>query len=179
MHVLFSLWNDINEIPYININLKNDYIEKNFVDMNWNQELGIIDCSNTLVISTVTEDHNEISSHAYKNKIPYIIFTNNYPTTQGAYLTIKKILSHSYHISRINKLFDFHYIPSSYKTHILNMYEYFEFPPIYLDRQITRWNDYFSQHGCKDPIFEKEEDYLSSFIESQLSYTFICFLKLK
>lgn len=176
---IISLCNDVNNEPYINMNLKNTYIQTNFIDINWSQKLGLIDCTTTLVISPKLEDHHAIASHAYNHKIPYIIFTNNYPTTQGSFLTIKKILSHNYHISRNNSVVDFHYIPNSYKTHILNMYEYFEFPPVYKDRQVTRWNDYFSEHGCKDPIFEKEDDYLSSFIEYQLSYTFICFLKLK
>ena len=178
---IVSLYKDINTKPYINIhlNVNNKCRLQNFTDINWTEEIGHETCKSTLVINANNDDHYPIVSHAYQHNISNLIFTNNYPTTQGNCLTVKKILSNKYHLTKTNDTVDYRYIPSEFKNHLKQTYDYYEFPPIYLNRQLTRWNDYFSEHNCKYPLFEKEEGFLYLFNQKQLDYTFICLLKLK
>lgn len=180
---LVSLYKDINNKSYVNVNVnvnvKSEYRLQNFTDINWTEEIGYETCKSTLVINVSNEDHYPIVNHAYQHNISNLIFTNNYPTTQGNCLTVKKILTNKYHLTKTNDTVHYHYIPSEFKNHLKQTYDYYEFPPIYLDRQLTRWNDYFNEHNCKYPLFEKNADFLYIFNESQLDYTFICLLKLK
>lgn len=177
---VISVSADMNNNSYIRISFKREYKLDNFINIDWTKELGSDFCNNTLVITTGNEDVYSIVCHAFHHNIPHLMFTNNYPTTQGNCLTLKKILSNKYHITRTNNTHEghFHSIPCIYKSNVINMYDYYEFPPIYLDCKITRWNDYFKEHNCKLPIFEREEDYLHLFIKTQLCYTFICFIKM-
>jgi hypothetical protein len=154
-----------------------DYRRKDFNDHDWTKELGD-DCKNTLVFIDDHQNNYLRLKHAHKHNIPHVIFEDNYPTTQGDVLSLKKILSNDYHILDVpyngrTK----HEIPSNYKTDVLEMCNYTECPPIYLDTNITRWGDNFSDHNCKTPLYTDNEPWLNEFKKNQLDYTFIAYVK--
>ena len=109
-----------------------------------------------------------------------MIFEDNYPTTHGDVLSLKKILSAPYHIMESNGRKRIQQIPTHYKPNVLSMCDYFECPPVYLDTDTTRWNDKFEDHQCKPPLY-KSVDFpsLEIFKKEQLKYGFIALCKLK
>jgi len=156
-----------------------DYRTKDFLEHNWLEELGIEGCKNTLAFIDDHQDNYLRLKHAHLNKISHIIFEDNYPTTHGDILSLKKILSDNYHIIDVDGVKTTHLIPDSYKEDVLQMCNYVECPPIYLDTKVTRWNDSFESHGCKPPIFNEYKESLHYFKEEQLDYTFIGYVKVK
>lgn len=161
------------------ISQKADYRTKDFLEHDWLEELGDEGCKNTLAFIDDHQNNYLRLKHAYNNKISHIIFEDNYPTTHGDVLSLKKILSDNYHIIDVNGIQTSYPIPDNYKSEVLKMCDYFECPPIYLDSKVTRWNDSFEMHGCKTPIFNEYNEKLHYFKEEQLDYTFIGYVKVK
>ena len=167
----------LNNIIYKSTNI--DYRTKDFNDHDWTHELGD-DCKNTIAFIDDHQNNYLRLQHAHKHNIPHVIFEDNYPTTQGDVLSIKKILSNNYHILDTPSTGRHaHDIPYYYKQHVLEMCNYSECPPIYLDTKITRWGDNFSDHNCKPPIYSDNEEWLSEFKKNQLDYTFIAYVNVK
>ena len=154
-----------------------DYRTRDFNDHDWIAELGIETCKNTLAFIDDHQNNYNRLQHAYKHSIGHIIFEDNYPTTNGDVLSLKKILSNNYHIINTNGIKTSHSIPDHYKNDVLQMCEYTECPPIYLDTNITRWGDTFEEHNCKPAMFNKYEKWLDIFQKEQLDYTFIAYVK--
>jgi hypothetical protein len=153
------------------------YRTKDFSDHDWTEELGD-DCKNALAFIDDHQNNYLRLKHAFKHNIPHMIFEDNYPTTQGDVLSLKKILMNNHYVIDVNKSKTIHTIPLDYKSDVLNMCNYAECPPIYLDTQITRWGDDFSYHDCKPPIFSNQEEWLKGFITNQLDYTFIAYVSM-
>jgi hypothetical protein len=154
-----------------------DYRKKDFLEHNWLEELGLEGCKNTLAFIDDHQDNYLRLKHAHANKITHVIFEDNYPTTHGDVLSLKKILSNNYHIIDIYGVQTRYTIPDNYKYDVLQMCDYIECPPIYLDSKVTRWNDSFEIHNCKPPIFAEYNESLQYFKEEQLDYTFIGYVK--
>lgn len=161
------------------ISQKVDYRTKDFLEHDWLEELGEEGCKNSLAFIDDHQNNYLRLKHAYNNKISHIIFEDNYPTTHGDVLSLKKILSDNYHIIDVNGIQTSYPIPDNYKSDVLKMCDYFECPPIYLDSKVTRWNDSFELHDCKKPIFNDYNENLHYFKEEQLDYTFIGYVKVK
>ena len=145
------------------ISQKADYRTKDFLEHDWLEELGEEGCKNTLAFIDDHQNNYLRLKHAYNNKISHIIFEDNYPTTHGDVLSLKKILSDIYHIIDVNGIQTSYPIPDNYKSEVLKMCDYFECPPIYLHSKVTRWNDSFEMHGCKTPIFNEYNEKLQLF----------------
>jgi len=158
---------------------KVDYRTKDFNEHDWTNELGIETCKNTLAFIDDHQNNYFRLFHAYTHNIGHIIFEDNYPTSNGDVLSLKKILSNNYHIMNINGQKTKHTIPDNYKDIVLQICDYFECPPVYLDTNITRWGDTFEEHDCKPAIYNKYEDWLDIFHKEQLDYTFIAYVKTK
>jgi hypothetical protein len=158
---------------------KIDYRTKDFNEHDWTAELGD-ECKNTVAFIDDHQNNYLRLKHAQKHNIPHIIFEDNYPTTHGDVLSLKKILSNDYHILDVpNNGRTRHNIPSDYKKDVLEICNYSECPPVYLDTNVTRWGDNFSDHNCKTPIFSTYEDWLDEFKKDQLDYTFIAYVNIK
>jgi len=155
------------------------YTTKDFNEHDWSSILGVETCKKTLAFIDDHQNNYERLKHAYKNSIGHMIFEDNYPTMHGDVLSLKKILSNSFHVMDVDNTRTVKPIPSEYKDDVLRMCEYFECPPVFLDTEITRWNDKFSDHNCKPPIFTELEDIFTEFKKKQLSYTFIAYVTVK
>jgi hypothetical protein len=173
---IISIDPNLNQRLFISKNV--DYRTKDFLKYNWLEELGINGCQNTVAFIDDHQDNYLRLKHAYNNKIAHVIFEDNYPTTQGDVLSLKKILSANYHIMHANGKKQIYSIPANYKEEVLKMCNYTECPPVYLDSNTTRWNDSFKLHGCKNPVFNKYNQHLNFFKSEQLDYTFIAYVKI-
>jgi hypothetical protein len=156
------------------ISSRAEYTTTDFNKLNWKQ---ILNNKTTLAFIDDHQDNFKRLEHAHKHGIKYMIFEDNYPTNHGDVLSLKKILSNNYHILDVGGVRTKHQIPVLYKSRVLQMCEYNECPPIYLDSIKTRWNNTFAEHNCKPPVFDKLEDNLELFKKDQLDYTFIAFVK--
>lgn len=171
------------DIDWSNLKYKSqkvNYTSIDFNDINWLEMLGKDNCSQTIAFIDDHQDNYKRLLHAHNNKIGYMIFEDNYPTTQGDVLSLKKIFMNNKYIIDINGKKTWYDIPSEYKDVVQNKCEYFECPPVYLDTDITRWNDTFEEHQCKPPLY-KSVDFpsLEIFKKEQLKYVFIALCKLK
>lgn len=155
-----------------------EYTNVDFNDINWSRILGD-KVSKTLAFIDDHQNNYERLRTAHKHKIQWILFEDNYPTTQGDVLSLKKILMGNTYILDTPTSKTWHTIPPEYKQNVLNCCEYFENPPIYLDTPITRWGDSFVSHQCKPPVFETLEEGMEIFKEDQLNYTFIALVKVR
>lgn len=154
-----------------------DYRTKDFNNHDWSSELGIETCLNTLAFIDDHQNNYDRLKHAYNHKIGHIIFEDNYPTTNGDVLSLKKIFSNNYHILNNNGKKSRHSIPENYKSNVLKMCKYSECPPIFLDTPTTRWGDSFEEHNCKPPIVKSYKKWIDNFKNEQLDYTFIAYVK--
>ena len=171
------------DIDWNNLKYKSDkvnYTSIDFNNINWIEMLGENNCSKTLAFIDDHQDNYKRLLHAHNNKIGHMIFEDNYPTTQGDVLSLKKILMNTKYIIDTNGKKTWYDIPSEYKEEVENKCNYFECPPVYLDTDITRWNDKFEDHQCKAPLY-KTVDFpsLEIFKKEQLKYGFIALCKLK
>lgn len=172
---IISIDPNMNQIIYKS--KKADYRTKDFNSHNWSNELGIDTCLNTLAFIDDHQNNYDRLKHAYNHKIGHVIFEDNYPTTKGDVLSLKKILSDNYHILDVNGKSLRYPIPEDYKSNVLNMCNYSECPPIFLDSPTTRWGDSFKEHNCKQPVVKKYKKYVDYFKNEQLDYTFIAYVK--
>jgi len=156
------------------------YLTTDFNDTNWFQILGQDKCTNTVAIMANHSNNYLNLRHGYAHDIGYMIFNDNYTTTQGDNLSLKKILTANYHILDIKGEKTRHIIPTEYKENVQHMCDYFECPPIYLDTNTSRWNDSFKDHNCKPAIITRLEDSkLEIFKTEQLAYNFMGVVKMK
>ena len=170
----------------INLNIQ-QYKSKNttyskidFNNNDWTEILGKEVCKNTVAFIDDHQDNYERLKHGFKHNIGHMIFEDNYPTPQGDVLSLKKIFSANYHIIDSQGIRTRHEIPEEYKNNVKNMCDYFECPPIYLDTNITRWKDTFTEHNCKEPIFTSvEEEIIEIYKKDQLNYNYMGVVKLK
>jgi len=152
-----------------------EYTTADFGTINWRAVLGP-KISNTLAFIDDHQNNYERLQKAYNEGIPYLIFEDNYPTTHGDVLSLKKILSGDRYIIDVNGRQTWYTIPANFRTNIQNLCSYVESPPVYLDTNITRWGDSFQSHGCQSPIFSQLEPGWEIFKEDQLDYTFLAFV---
>jgi hypothetical protein len=155
-----------------------EYTTVDFNNHNWTNILGE-SCKKTLAFIDDHQDNFKRLQHGHLHKIPHMMFEDNYPTTHGDVLSLKKILSNNWHIMDVNGRRRRETIPDWYKTKVLDLCNYNECPPVYLDVLTTRWNDTFLEHNCKPPIFTELTDDLQLFKKDQLGYTFIAYVQLK
>lgn len=155
-----------------------EYTNVDFNTINWSRVLGD-KVSKTLAFIDDHQNNYERLRTAYSHKIPYMIFEDNYPTSHGDVLSLKKILMGNTYIIDTPKSKTWHTIPPEYKQNVLNVCEYIENPPVYLDTQTTRWGDPFTKHQCQVPVFETLEPGMEIFKEDQLDYTFIALVRLR
>jgi hypothetical protein len=152
---------------------KAEYTSVDFNSIDWTQVLG---GKKTLAFIDDHQNNYERLRHAFNHKIQYMIFEDNYPTSHGDVLSLKKIMmGNSYVIDR-DGVKTYHTIPPEYKVNVMNVARYMECPPIYLDSAMTRWNDPFSIHQTQPPVFSTLEEGMDIFKEDQLDYTFIAFV---
>jgi hypothetical protein len=174
---IISIDPELDRIIYKSKNI--EYRRKDFNDHDFTSELGD-DCKNTLAFIDDHQNNYLRLKHAFKHNIRHLIFEDNYPTTHGDVLSLKKILDNKFYvIDDANHGKSIHDIPSNYKTDVLEMCDYTECPPLYLDTNITRWGDRFSDHNCKKPIYNNYEEWLDEFKKEQLDYTFIAYVNVK
>jgi len=174
---IISIEPALNRIKYKSPNAR--YTTTDFNNIDWTSMLGGKDvCLRTLAFIDDHQDNYKRLQHAYSHSIKHMIFEDNYPTTHGDVLSLKKILSAPYHIMESNGRKSIQQIPVDYKPKVLSMCEYFECPPVYLDTEITRWGDKFKTHNCLDPIFKVVDDDLILFKNHQLNYTFIAYVSM-
>jgi hypothetical protein len=157
------------------ISSRAEYTTVDFNNHNWKELLGN---KKTLAFIDDHQDNFKRLEHAFKHGINYMVFEDNYPTNHGDVLSLKKILSNNYHILDQAGIRSRQEIPVWYKPRVLEICEYNECPPVYLDSLKTRWNNTFVEHNCKPPVFDELEDNLEIFKKDQLDYTFIAFVKL-
>ena len=157
------------------------YSTTDFNEENWTDILGQENCKNTLVFFDDHQSAFERLQHCHKHGIGHVIFEDNYPTQHGDCLSLKKIFMNNYHIEdkmnqRISKQ-----IPPHYKEIVQQICRHFEFPPIYLDSNTTRWGDSFDDHQCAPPIFKTIDELGETnklLCDEQLYYTFILYAKM-
>ena len=154
------------------------YTKVDFLNHDWKQLLGD-DCKNTLAFIDDHQNNYERLLHSHKCGLGHVIFEDNYPSNHGDVLSLKKILTNEDYIIDCNRKRTQHVMPQIYKNNVLSLCDYYECPPPFLDTNITRWNDSFSDHNCKPPLINKLEDGLKVFKDEQLDYTFIAVVKLK
>lgn len=155
------------------------YITTDFNSVDWTTILGK-QCATTVAFIDDHQNCYERLLHAHKHKLSHVIFEDNYPTTQGDVLSLKKIFSDNYYILDRNRSKTRHAIPEDYQANVNAVCDYFEFPPIYLDKTITRWGDSFADHKTKAAIFTSIEDPALEILKAdQLNYNFICLVKIK
>jgi hypothetical protein len=155
-----------------------EYTTVDFNRHNWTAILGE-SCKKTLAFIDDHQDNFKRLEYAYVHKIPHMIFEDNYPTTHGDVLSLKKILSDNWYIMDVDGRRHKETIPDWYKPKVLELCDYNECPPVYLDSLTTRWNDTFVEHNCKAPIFTELTEDLQLFKKDQLGYTFIAYVQLK
>jgi hypothetical protein len=141
--------------------------------------LGRDRCKNTVAFIDDHQNNYERLKHGFAHGIGHMIFEDNYPTTHGDVLSLKKILSNNYHVFDVNGRKWTEEIPKFYQDHVKNMCDYFECPPPFLDTPITRWGDTFAEHNCGEAIFTEVEPGMEIFKEDQLNYTFMGYARLK
>lgn len=138
---IISIDPELDRIIYKSQNI--DYRKKDFNEHDFTSELGN-DCENTLAFIDDHQNNYLRLKHAYKHNIRHLIFEDNYPTTQGDVLSLKKILDNKFYVlDEQDNGRTIHEIPLNYKKEVLEMCHYTECPPIYLDTNITRWGDRF------------------------------------
>jgi hypothetical protein len=155
------------------------YTTVDFNKHDWSSMLGRDGCKNTVAFIDDHQNNYERLKHGFSHGIGHMIFEDNYPTTHGDVLSLKKILSNNYHVFDVNGRKWTEEIPKFYKGHVESMCEYFECPPPFLDTPTTRWGDTFAQHNCREAIFTEVEPGMEIFKEDQLNYTFMGYGKLK
>jgi hypothetical protein len=155
-----------------------EYTNVDFNTINWTKVLGN-SVSKTLAFIDDHQNNYERLKTAYTHKIRWMIFEDNYPTSHGDVLSLKKILMGDRYILDTPQSKTWHVIPPEYRTNVLNVCTYTECPPVYLDTPTTRWGDSFAMHGCQPPLFSVCEPGMEPFKEEQLDYTFLAIVELK
>jgi hypothetical protein len=164
---------------------RSDRAEYTTLDFNchdWTLELGGRDvCRATLAFIDDHQDNFERLKHAHAHSIGHMLLEDNYPTSHGDVLSLKKILSDTYHIVEANRTRVRREIPPHYRASVMEMCRYFECPIPYLDTPVTRWGDTFQEHSAKPPIFRtlRDDIDLSQLKEDQLNYTFIAYVQVR
>jgi hypothetical protein len=155
-----------------------EYTSVDFNTINWTRILGD-KASKTLAFIDDHQNNYDRLRTAHTHKIPWMLFEDNYPTTHGDVLSLKKILMGTQYILDTPQSKTWHTIPPEYRTNVLSCCDYIECPPVYLDTPTTRWGDSFAMHECQPPVFSELESGMEPFKEEQLDYTFIAFVRVK
>lgn len=169
------------------------YFSKDFSRIDWSC---IPDKGRTVLFFDDHQNALERIRAGRESGFRHFIFEDNYPLDKGDCYSLKKVFQHAGHLpvksgmsmlqfirNRFKKNNQLYIAPNTEDARYLNQVLdiYYEFPPV-IKKSITRWGDSWDDeiYPTPKPLFrDKENDTLSIFDQDALSYTWICYARIR